>query len=91
MTEGYTGYDGLSNEEITELMKKRFCTVVFPAALSKLHPDAKPIDGMDVTYTFNITAYTGSAEEVTIVYLVTGPGQFSYQSSSWVSDEVSAS
>ena len=46
---------------------------------------------MDVTYTFNITAYTGSAEEVTIVYLVTGPGQFSYQSSSWVSDEVSAS
>ena len=91
MPEGYTGYDGLSNEEITELMKKRFCTVVFPAALSKLHPDAKPIDGMDVTYTFNITAYTGSAEEVTIVYLVTGPGQFSYQSSSWVSDEVSAS
>lgn len=91
MPEGYTGYDGLSNDEITELMKKRFCTEVFPGALKKIHPDAKPIDGMDVTYTFNITSYTGSAEEATIVYLVTGPGEFTYQSSTWVSDEVSES
>lgn len=91
MPEGYTGYDGLSNDEIETLMKKRFSIEVFPGALKKLHPDAKPIEGMDVTYTFTITAYTGSAVEATLVYLVTGPGEFTYQSSTWVSEEVSES
>lgn len=91
MPEGYKGYDGLSNEQISELLKKRFCTEVFPAVLKKLHPDAKPIEGMDLTYTFTFTAYTGSPEETTVVYLVTGPGEFTYQSSSWVSESVSDS
>ncbi|MDE6011106.1 MAG: hypothetical protein K2F87_06665 [Muribaculaceae bacterium] len=91
MPEGYTGYDGLSDEEITLLMKKRFCTEVFPGALAKIHADAKPIEGMDVTYTFNITAYTGSAEEAQVVYLLTGPGEFTYLSSTWVSEAESES
>lgn len=81
---GYTGYDGLSNDEITLLMKKRFCTEVMPGVLSVLHADLAPIDGMDITLTMTFTAYDGAAKEVTAVWNVTAPGTFEYASSTWV-------
>lgn len=81
--EGYTGYDGMTDEEITFTLQKRFCTETMPGALSIIHPDARPIDGMDVTYTINFVAYTGAAEDVTVVYKVSGPGQFQYVSCTW--------
>lgn len=86
MPDGYTGYDGMSNEEITLLMKKRFSVETLPAALSVLHPDAVPVDGMQVTYTINFAAYDGAPSDQTIVYEVAGPGQFKYLSSTWVED-----
>lgn len=84
--EGYTGYDGLSDEEIMLLIKKRFSTETMPGALGILYPDAAPVDGMEVTYTINFTAYDGAAVETTVVYTVVGPAQFKYKSSTWVED-----
>ncbi len=82
--EGYTGYDGLDNDQIELLVKKRFSIETLPAALSVLHADAEPVDGMTVTYTINFTAYDGAPQESQIVYEVIGKGQFRYVSSTWV-------
>lgn len=38
---------------------------------------------MEVTYTINFTAYTGARSIETVVYTVTGKGQFKYKSSTW--------
>ncbi len=82
--EGYTGYDGLSDDEITLLIKKRFSTETLPGALKALHSDAQPVKDMEVTYTVNFTAYGEAATEESIVYVVSGPGEFTYKSSTWV-------
>lgn len=81
---GYTTYDGLSDEEISELIKKRFATETFPGALTMLHGDAEPVAGMDVTYTYTFTAYTSDGTlEATAVYKVVGKGQFEFVSCTW--------
>lgn len=77
------GYEGMTDEEVVELMKYRFCYEVFPAALSAMNPDAKAIDGIDVTFTVNFSAYTGSTSEYTVVYKVVGPAKFEFQSCTW--------
>lgn len=76
-------YEQYTDDEATEVMKKRFCTETMPAVLSQLHPDAAPMEGMDVTYTINFTAYTGARTVETVVYTVVGKGQFKYTSCSW--------
>lgn len=81
--EGYTGYDGLTDDEISLLLKKRFCTETMLHALEKMHADAQPVDGMEVTYTVNFTAYDGAANEENVIYTVDGPGKFKYKSCSW--------
>ena len=43
----------MSDDEIVALEKKRFMNEVMPGALSKLHPDAVPVEGIEVTYTVN--------------------------------------
>lgn len=77
------GYEGMSDEQIVELMKKRFSEEVLPAALSILHPDAKPIDGLDVFYTINFSVYTGTTTPYVIKYKVTGPGKFEFVECDW--------
>lgn len=84
---GYTAYEGLTNDEITLLMKKRFCTQVLPAALSVLHPDMKPAGDMTVTFTVNFTVYDGSASDATVVYEVVGPGEFRFLSTTCVDED----
>lgn len=86
--EGYTGYDGLSDEEITLLIKRRFCFQTLPGALAILYPDATPIAGMDVTYTINFTAYEdgGVTNEYTVIYTVDGPAKFTFVSCSWFAE-----
>ncbi len=79
----YTVYDGMSDEEITLLMKKRFCTEVMKGALEKLHPDARFIEGMEITYTINFTSYAPAVTNETLVYTVVGPGKFAYKSCTW--------
>lgn len=82
--EGYTAYEGLSDEQVSELIKKRFATETFPGALEMLHSDAEPIEGMDVTYTFEFTAYTTEGSKPYVIqYLVTGKGKFEFVSCTW--------
>lgn len=76
-------YQDYTDEEATALMQKRFCLETMPAVLAQLNPDAVPVDGMEVTYTINFTAYTGARSVETVVYTVTGKGQFKYKSCTW--------
>ncbi len=77
------GYEGMSDEEIVSLEKKRFMEEVMPGALSALHPDAKPLEGLDVLYTINFAVYTGSTSTYTAVFKVVGPGKFEPVSCTW--------
>lgn len=81
--EGYTGYDGLSDDEISFLVKKRFCLDTMRGSLEYLHPEAEPGDGMEVTYTINFTSYGAEVTEESLVYVVSAPGKFRYKSCSW--------
>ena len=76
-------YDAMSDDEIVALEKKRFMNEVMPGALSKLHPDAVPVEGIEVTYTVNFSAYTGTTTAYTAVFKVVGPGKFEPVSCTW--------
>lgn len=78
--EGYTAYDGLSDDEISALILERFTKETFPGALSMVNSDAEPVVGMEVTYTVTFTAYTSDGtKEYTAEYVVTGKGQFEFR------------
>jgi|GEM_PF-1162497 hypothetical protein len=78
--EGYTGYDGLSDEQISDLILKRFVTESFLGALEMLDSNAETVAGMEVTYTFTFTAYTSDGtQEYVVEYLVIGKGQFEFR------------
>lgn len=81
----YAGYADMSDEEVVALEKSRFESEVFPAALSILHPDAVPVEGLEVLYTINFGAYQGVNPTPTydIVYKVVGKGQFEFVSCTW--------
>ncbi|MDE6755400.1 MAG: choice-of-anchor J domain-containing protein [Muribaculaceae bacterium] len=85
------GYEDMSDAEITELEKYRFCYEVFPGALAVLHQDARPVAGMDVLYTIDFLVYEpvdGGVKTNTyqMVYKVAGPGEFEFVSCNWWSD-----
>lgn len=77
------GYEGMSDDEIAQLMKDRFCKEVLPGALSVLHPDAVPVAGLDVIYTINFAVYTGSTTTHTVRYKVVGQGKFEFIDCTW--------
>ncbi|MDE6196338.1 MAG: immune inhibitor A [Muribaculaceae bacterium] len=77
------GYQSMTDEQIVELEKKRFIEEVMPGALAKLHPDAKPVDGIDVLYTITFGVYTGSNSTETAVWKVTAPATFTPVSCTW--------
>lgn len=78
------GYEGMSDDEIVNLLKTRFCEQVLPAALSTIYPDVAPIEGLDVIYTINFYAYNGkTTDPYTATYQVVGKGQFKYLSCTW--------
>lgn len=64
-------------------MKKRFEEEVMPGALSALHPDAVAIEGIDVLYTINFSAYDGTTAEYTGVWKVVGNAKFEFVSCTW--------
>ena len=76
-------YASMSDDEIVELEKSRFMNEVMPGALAAIHPDAKPIDGLDVFYTINFVVYTGASDNYTAVFKVVGPGKFEPVSCTW--------
>ncbi len=77
-------YENMSDEDIIALEKSRFMNEVMPGALSMLHPDAKPVTGVDVNYIINFFIYNGSATlPHTAVFRVSAPGEFEPVSCTW--------
>lgn len=76
-------YENMTDDEVVAIEKKRFMEEVMPGALSKLHPDAKPLEGLDVFYTINFSVYTGSTTEYSAVFKVVAPGKFEPVSCTW--------
>lgn len=76
-------YESMSDDEVVALMKKRFMEEVMPGALSTLHPDAVPVDGIDVTFTVNFAVYDGTTTTHTAVFKVVAPGTFEPVSCTW--------
>lgn len=78
------GYAGMSDDEIVALMKKRFETEVMPGALSVLHPDAAPVEGIDVIFTINFETYDGNGKNPeTIKFKVVAPAKFEFVECTW--------
>lgn len=77
------GYEGMSNDEIVKLMKQRFMNEVMPGALAKLHPDAKPMEGIDQIYSITFGVYTGENATYVAKFKVTAPGTFEPVSCTW--------
>lgn len=80
--EGYTGYDGLTDDEVTLLIKRRFCFETMLGALEAMYPEMTPIEGVETTYTVNFTSYS-PAQENTLVYVIVAPGKLKYKSCTW--------
>lgn len=76
-------YGSMTDEQVVALEKKRFMEEVMPGALAKLHPDAVPVEGIDVTYTINFVVYDGSNSNHTAVFRVVGPAKFEPVSCTW--------
>lgn len=81
------GYEGMTDEEVVATMKDRFCKEVFPQALAKLNPDARPIPGIEVLYTINFSAYTGVTTPYVLVYRVVDTAKFEFVSCTWYDEE----
>lgn len=82
----YAGYDSMTDEEVIALEKERFANEVMPGALAILHPDMRPVDGVDVTVTIHFGVYSGktiSAPNAVVVYSVTAPATFELVSIEW--------
>ncbi len=82
----YSGYDSMTDDEIVALEKERFEKEVMPAALAILHPNLKPVDGVDVTVTIYFGAYYGTTlkgTNSTVIYRVTAPATFELVSCEW--------
>lgn len=77
------GYEGMTDDEVVALMKKRFAEEVFPAALATLHPDAAPIPGVEVIYTINFSVYNGTTTAYVIRYRVSAPHTFEFIDCDW--------
>ncbi len=78
------GYEGMTDEQVVELEKVRFCKEVVPGALATLYPDAKTVTGIEVLYTITFSAYTGASTDVyTGVWKVVGPAEFEFVSCTW--------
>ena len=73
------GFEGLDDDQVIAKMQENFINVV-GKVLGVLYPDAKAIDGVDVIYTINFTAYfDGPTTKVyTIQYKVVDKATFEY-------------
>ncbi len=70
-------YGDMTDEKLSELMWVRLLEAV-KIMLTVTHPEAQPVDGLDVIYTVNFVVYDGSNTNYTIQYQVTAPGEFTY-------------
>lgn len=82
-----TAYEGMTDDEIVALMKKRFEDEVCPAVLAELYPNMAPVGDFFPTFTIHFYTYNGtSTYPQTIVYEVTAPKTFTFVSCTWNSE-----
>ena len=74
-------YSSLSDKEVSDLATKRLCYVM-GQVLSKMHADAAPVEGIEVTYTVNLVIFLGGTSPKSpthsLVYKVVGPAEFEF-------------
>lgn len=76
------GYASMTDEQVLEAMKQHTIEV-FQNVLPTLHPEAKVVPGVDVTYTLHVGVYTGTSIDAPthkIVYKVIGNAEFEFVS-----------
>lgn len=81
------GFEGMDDAQISALLEQHLQETL-AGALEKLHPDAVPVTGIDVIYTFRIGVYTGTslaADQLTheIKFKCTDKGKFTYVEGSY--------
>lgn len=81
------GFEGMDDAAVQALLEKHLQETL-AGALSKLHPDVAPVEGVDVIYTLRIGVYTGTAlaaDQLTheIRFRCTAPGRFVYVDGSY--------
>lgn len=72
-------YDGMSDDEVSAALREHTIEV-FAGVLAILHPDAVPVEGIEVTYTLQMGVYTGTTAQWLLVYKVIGQGEFEFVS-----------
>ena len=77
------GYEGMTDEEIVQTMKKRFEDQVCPGVLSQFYPDMAPIGDLQPTVTIHFSIYTGTTVAETIVFKCVEKGKFEFVSCTW--------
>lgn len=82
----YAPFKELSDEEVVRTLKNNLI-VTYEKVLGVLYPNASLIEGFDVTYTINFTAYyaeggSNKGHEWTIKYLLVDKGKFEYVANS---------
>lgn len=79
------GYEGMTDDEIIEVMKKRFTEEVLPDVLRDLYPDVAPTaKGVQPYFTLNYYYYTGSATlPAQAVYQIVDKATFKFESATW--------
>lgn len=81
-------YDGMSDEEIIDLMKSRFENEVCPGTLSVLYPDLAPVGDFEPTVTINFYYYTGSSTKPAyVIYKAVAKGKFELVEANWNPEE----
>lgn len=75
-------FEGMNDEQITALLKERTIEVL-GHVLTQLHPEAKPVEGVEVLYNIQLGIYTGTsiaAPTHQLTYKVIGDAEFEFVS-----------
>lgn len=83
-----TAYEGMTDEQIVALMKKRFEEEVGPGTLSVLYPNMQPVGDFHPTVTIHFYIYDGnSTKPAKIIFETVEKGKFVKQYVNWKADE----
>lgn len=80
-------YEGMTDEEVVDLMKSRFENEVVPGVLSVLYPDLGPVGDFEPTVTINFYYYNGSTHPAQVIYKAVEKGKFELVEANWDVEE----
>lgn len=81
-------YEGMTDEEVVDLLKNRFENQVCPGVLAVLYPDMAPIGDLQPTITIHFYVYNGSSTlPAEVIYKCVAKGEFELVSANWNVEE----